>query len=120
MKESLITSGADAPVAATDPRWVLAMRASESMQGAVLPPERRQSLLRVGRVLGLTAFDSNLIIAIVQDRARRGETVADGIDQLQLVSTRRHRHVARQRVNIAVAATTLVVAEMVVIWWLFM
>jgi tellurite resistance protein len=118
MKESLITSGVDASLAATDPRWVLAMRVNESMQGAVLPPERRQSLLRLGRVLGLTAFDSNLIIAIVQDRARRGETVVDGIDQLRLVSTRKHRHAARQRVNIAVAAITLVAAEAVILWWL--
>lgn len=118
MKESLITSGADAPVAATDPRWVLAMRTNEAMQGAVLPPERRQSLLRLGRVLGLTAFDSNLVIAIVQDRARRGETVADGIDQLRLVPTRQRQRDARQRINIAIAAMILVAAEAFALWWL--
>lgn len=63
----------DQPVDGTsDPRWVLAVRAGEQLQGAVLPPEARERLLRLGRLLGLTTFDSNLVIAIVQDQARRG------------------------------------------------
>ena len=56
----------------TDPRWVLAVRTAEMLEGAVLPPERREGLMRLGRVLGLTPFDATLIIAIVQDQARRG------------------------------------------------
>jgi hypothetical protein len=59
-------------VGATDPRWVLALRTAESLQGATLSPERRQNLLRLGRIMGLSPFDSNLVIAIVQDQARRG------------------------------------------------
>ena len=55
-----------------DPRWVLAIRVADSLQGVVLPPERRERLLDLGRVMGLTPFDANLIIAIVQDQARRG------------------------------------------------
>ncbi len=73
--------GVDAPAAPQrvtpvsdphDPRWVLALRVSESLDGEVLPPERRERLLKLGRVLGLTQFDAALVIACVQDQARRG------------------------------------------------
>ena len=58
---------------ATDPRWVFALRVSELLQGDILRPADRQNLLRLGGVLGLNTFDANLVIAIVQDRARRGQ-----------------------------------------------
>lgn len=32
----------------------------------------RESLIRAGRLMGLSPFESNLVIAIVQDQARRG------------------------------------------------
>lgn len=57
---------------ATDPRWVLALRTAEQLQGSILTPDRRQRLQQTGRLLGLTAFDCSLVIAIVQDQARRG------------------------------------------------
>ncbi len=82
-------SESPAPLAATDPRWVLAHRTAEQMQGSLLSPERRQRLVRLGKVMGLTAFDANLVIAIVQDQARRGIPLSDcpaaGTDQLALV-----------------------------------
>lgn len=56
----------------TDPRWVLAARTAEVLEGPVLLPQRRERLIRLGGVLGLSVFDSNLVIAIVQDQARRG------------------------------------------------
>lgn len=55
-----------------DPRWILASRTAEALDGSTLPPEKRQRLCRLGTRLGLTLFDSSLILAIVQDRARRG------------------------------------------------
>ena len=61
------------PLAGTmDPRWVLAVRVAERLQGSILAPASRESLVRLGTRLGLTPFDANLIIAIVQDQARRG------------------------------------------------
>lgn len=60
----------------TDPRWVLALKAAESIEGgraAVLPPEKRARLLALGTRLGLRPFDSHLVLAIVQDGARSGE-----------------------------------------------
>ena len=56
----------------TDPRWVLAIRTAEVMQGDVLPPDRRETLMSQGKSMGLSAFDCSLILAIIQDRARRG------------------------------------------------
>lgn len=67
----------DTSVDPFDPRWVLAVRTSERLQGALLPPESREALIRLGRVLGLSAFDANLVIAIVQDQARRGRAPVD-------------------------------------------
>ncbi|MEM6751047.1 MAG: hypothetical protein AAF612_11305 [Planctomycetota bacterium] len=66
------TTNDEPRLAPSDPRWVLAQRAAESLEGALLPADRRERLLRLGRALGLTTFDANLILAIVQDRARRG------------------------------------------------
>ena len=56
----------------TDPRWILAVRTAEMLEGAILRPEKRDGLTRLGTTLGLSLFDANLIIAIVQDQARRG------------------------------------------------
>lgn len=60
----------------TDPRWVLAVRTAESLQGDILPPANREALMRFGKALGLTPFDSCLVLAIVQDQARRGMLAA--------------------------------------------
>lgn len=53
-----------------DPRWVLAMQTRSRLQGSMLTPERRDQLMRCGKKLGLRPFETNLIIAIVQDQAR--------------------------------------------------
>ncbi len=57
---------------ATDPRWVLAVRTAEALQGDILPPEHRERLIALAKMMGLTPFDGCLIIAMVQDQARRG------------------------------------------------
>ena len=72
-----------------DPRWVLAVRVAEALEGPILRPEPREKLLRLGRALGLTAFDANLVIAVVQDQARRGHAPrlcpTQGVAQLEMV-----------------------------------
>jgi len=57
---------------ATDPRWVLAVSTSQMMQGDVLSPDKRETLMQQGKSMGLSPFDCSLILAIIQDRARRG------------------------------------------------
>ena len=79
----------------TDPRWVLAIKVSEALQGATLTLDRRQRLIRLGKLLGLTPFDANLIVAIIQDQARRGvrpdECPAAAHEQLAMVVPRCER-----------------------------
>lgn len=119
-------SGGD--LAAGDPRWVLALRVADSLEGTTLPPARRQALLRMGRVFGLTAFDANLIIAIVQDQARRGHRpeICPRMGQAQLAmipgptdraSTRR---ADRGRwITIALLVVAMAAIELAVIGWWF-
>lgn len=66
-------------LAAGDPRWVFAARVASQLEGGragVLRPERRERLMRTAKMLGLRAFDASLVIALVQDSARRGEMPA--------------------------------------------
>jgi len=59
-----------------DARRIFAVRTHEALEGgraAILTPTRRRGLMRLGRLLGLKPFDATLVIAIVQDGARRGE-----------------------------------------------
>lgn len=108
---------------AADPRWVLAMRVAESLQGMMLPPEKRERLIRTGRMLGLTAFDSNLIIAIVQDQARRGYAPsycpAAGEEQLTMIALPQSRR-RRERLWSAIVCVLLMLTiEAFCVWWLF-
>ena len=116
-----------------DPRWVLALRTAESMEGQILRPEKRERVLRVGRMLGLSPFDSNLVIAIVQDQARRGyapaQCPAAGEGQLTMVplpdahlqpsrqSRKRRRH---WTLTVATIVATLLAAEAFLIWRFFL
>ena len=69
----------------TDPRWVLAVRAYSQLQGTTMTPERRQRMIRTARTLGVRPFDANLVIAIVQDHARRGLTLQEAEGTLKLL-----------------------------------
>lgn len=95
VKPQIVPATGDAIGGTTDPRWVLAVRVAEQLQGSILPPARRDRLVRMGKMFGLTAFDSNLIIAIVQDQARRGYAPAycptAGEPQLRMVPRPRPR-----------------------------
>lgn len=71
-----------------DPRWVLAVRVQGRLQGAVLGPEDRQKLIHQGRAMGLNGFESNLVIAIVQDQARRGMAIDHAASALRFVPMR--------------------------------
>ncbi|MEM1109237.1 MAG: hypothetical protein AAGH99_11175 [Planctomycetota bacterium] len=89
VKPDLTPTQGTAIAGTNDPRWVLAVRVAEQLQGSVLPPDKRDRLVKIGKMFGLTAFDANLIIAIVQDQARRGYAPAycptAGEPQLRMV-----------------------------------
>jgi hypothetical protein len=110
----------------TDPRWVLALRAAESLHGAELSPDRRHRLVRLGRLLGLSAFDSQLIIAIVQEQARRGYAPAccptaggDELGRIPLPSGKVDRHRLPRALTITCCVTVALAIELLLLARLF-
>lgn len=110
---------------ATDPRWVLAVRTAEQLQGSILTMDRRERLVRLGKLMGLTAFQANLIIAIVQDQARRGVRPENcptaGLAQLEMIAPAGEGENAnrRQALRIAAMVTAILAIEvLMLIWWL--
>lgn len=58
-----------------DARRIMAERVAENIDGGragILVPERRRALVSTAERMGMRPFDANLIIAVVQDRFRRG------------------------------------------------
>ena len=106
-----------------DPRWVLAVRVAEQMQGSVLPPDRREKLIKLGRSFGLTPFDANLIIAIVQDQARRGYAPAycptAGEGQLRMVPLPHRRRSTARPLLIGAIITGVIAIELAVLALIF-
>ncbi len=113
------------PIAdANDPRWILAVRTGELLQGTLLTPENRRRLSQLGRLLDLTPFDTNLIIAIVQDQARRGHApiacAAAGERQLAFVAGPQPRAGRGRRVAITAGLLGVLFAvEALLLYWVF-
>lgn len=79
-----------------DAAMILSRRVREGLDGgaaAVLTPERRRRLVDLAQRLGMTSFDASLLIAVVQDRARRGEPLDQPalVARLDMLHTRMHR-----------------------------
>ena len=70
---------------AHDPRWVLAARASQLIEGDAIPLEARGRLHRTAGALGVRPFEASLVLAIVQEQARRGEPLANAASLLEMV-----------------------------------
>lgn len=115
-----------------DARWLFAVRVSGSLEGgkaALLTPTKRRDLIAAAVSTGLREFDANLIIAIVQDAARRGELgdkagrVAGVASSLTLVGAaeRKEARAARARTIKAIIATilaTILIFVLMVRWLL--
>jgi hypothetical protein len=78
-------AGRDRGFDPTDARWQLATQTQQALQGAVLAYEDRRRLLALAQRLGIREFDANLILAIVQDRARRGEPLETAAPTIAIV-----------------------------------
>jgi hypothetical protein len=63
-------------LAPDDARWMYAQEVATRLEGgraAILRPADRRELVEIAGKLGVREFDANLVIALVQDAARRGE-----------------------------------------------
>lgn len=112
---------------ATDPRWVLAVSTAQMLEGDTLPPTKRESLMRTGKAMGLTPFDCSLILAIVQDRARRGiapeQCPAAGEPQLALIPPPQVRPLSsilgKKPGRVILLAAGLLALQVLLVWvWL--
>lgn len=103
----------------TDPRWVVAVRTQAQLQGATLTPDRRERVMRTARQLGVRPFEANVIMAVVQDHARRGLHLSETTGVLRLIEppgTTRRRRLTLLRWGAAIA--TAITANALLIWWL--
>ncbi|HMN42131.1 MAG TPA: hypothetical protein PKE29_14900, partial [Phycisphaerales bacterium] len=102
-----------ASLPALDPRWMLAVQVVREMQGgraAVVTPEGRRRLMLTGRRLGVRAFDTSLVIAIVQDGARRGVDPLGAEANARLRLVRGEPELADARVGLSWAQVAVAVA----------
>ncbi len=74
-----------------DPRWLVAIETSSQLSGSLLTFERRRKVLAFAQKMGVRPFDANLIIAAVQDRARRGEAPEHAKSTIALTAPARLR-----------------------------
>jgi hypothetical protein len=103
---------------AGDATRLFAMQVSESLEGgqsAILTPAKRHRLLRLGQRLGVRDFDANLVIAIVQDGARRGENIHNNLtrDRLRLVSVTGAKREHASMVRMIVVAGAIAIGAVI-------
>lgn len=105
-----------------DARWIFALRVSHALEGgkaALLTPPKRRELIAAAVGAGLREFDANLVIAVVQDAARRGELgerakAIQGMGpSLAMVGVVRRPGAGTGRLRTAVIVTVTVVASLV-------
>jgi len=101
-----------------DARLVFALRVAERLEGgraAILTPESRGRLMSLSERMGLAPFDASLVIAIVQDAARRGETADDPLTAGRLTLVRPAGRAARRTARDAVESLVVPAAAAVVL-----
>ncbi|GEM_PF-1564818 len=90
--KSNLEAASDRSLDPRDPRWLVAIETAAQLEGSVLTFERRRKVLAFANRLGVRAFDANLIVAAIQDRARRGEPISDAAP---IVSMTARPHIQR-------------------------
>ena len=104
-----------------DVRRILAIKAGQALEGgraAILGPQHRRDLVRHGAKLGLRPFEANLIIAVVQDHARRGETPADAQPTLSIINRPAPAADTQAALRWYAAIASALAGTMFLIWWL--
>ncbi|MGD9692145.1 MAG: hypothetical protein AB7G17_11970 [Phycisphaerales bacterium] len=105
-----------------DARRLLATRVAECLEGgrsAILTPMRRKRVLRLAHMLGVRDFDAHLVIAIVQESARRGETAESAADDPRIDLLPRPVMMERPRKRVAVAVALGTGLLLALLGWFF-
>jgi hypothetical protein len=127
--QSNVESAFGAALDPQDPRWLVATETASQLEGSLLTFERRRKVLALANRVGVRPFDANLIIAAVQDRARRGEPIDYAMPTVALTARPRRpggslrtRLLSRQAIPYLITALVAVLAHAVgigaVIWLL--
>ncbi len=110
-----------------DARWKFAQETQGALQGTVLAFEDRRSLLAMAQRLGIRSFDANLIVAIVQDRARRGEPLESAAATIAIVpapaigtATRARRWFTNNLALIISVVVLVMIADALLIAWVLL
>ncbi len=106
-----------------DARIAFALRVAERLDGgraAILTPETRRRLLQVSSRMGLEPFDASLVIAIVQDAARRGEATDEPMTagRLKLVKPAKARTLDGVLLPAAAAIVLALIALVTMMSWI--
>ena len=102
----------------TDPRWVLAANAYAHLQGSTLTAQRRERLMQTAAKIGLRPFDANLILAVVQDQARRGEQLDSAMPALNMIREPKSAASSRPWLRLVTALICAILANVFLVWWL--
>lgn len=102
-----------------DPRWMLALETRRALQGATLAYEDRRRLLGLANRVGIRPFDANLILAVVQDRARRGEALETAAETIAIVPRPAPRRFDATPIWIAATVVAIVVDLALIAWLMF-
>lgn len=106
--QSNVESAYEATLDPNDPRWLVAVETAGQLSGSLLTFERRRRILALAQRVGVRPFDANLIIAAVQDRARRGEPVAAAMSTIALTAPAKRRSHLLSREALPYTATAVV------------
>jgi hypothetical protein len=97
-----------------DPRWVLAVQTAAQLEGDRLSPEARKRIERTAKLLGVRTFDASVIMAIVQDHARRRQPLSASAEMISLVQKPvRERDTTLTRWVLALACAGLLAFAMI-------
>lgn len=117
IRENRLSAG-NTQLEPTDPRWVLAVKTHAHLQGSTLTPERRERLLSIARKIGLRPFEANLIMAVVQDHARRGECLDSALPALVMIESPKTTDPLTGWWRWIAALCCAILANAFLIWWL--
>jgi len=102
-----VSASRNPQLAPNDPRWVLAVQTAAQLEGDRLSPEARKRIERTAKLLGVRTFEANVIMAIVQDHARRHQPISSSAAMISMVSPpvqHRDRSLTRWALAIGIAA----------------